>query len=86
MKTESDRHELRPRRSAFAWIGSTTVALLAALVLLGVERDEPTKPTVTAAPHERSAAAGLLDHSALDRRDLAAAPEPSPLSVAAYGD
>jgi hypothetical protein len=85
MKTESDHREPGTRRSTLAWMGPTTVALLAALVLLGVERDGPTPPTVTAAP-EPSAAAGLLDHSTIDRRDLVEEPEQSQLSVAAYGD
>jgi hypothetical protein len=85
MNTESDRHEPRTRRSALVWMGPTTVALLAALVLLGVEREGPTQATVTAAP-ERSTAAGLLDHSTIDQRDHAEQHEQPQLSVAAYGD
>jgi hypothetical protein len=85
MSTEIDRPASKHHRSTLTWMGPTAVALLAALVLLGVERDGPAQPTVTAVP-ERSVAASALDHSVLDRRDLAAAAEPSLLSVAAYGD
>jgi hypothetical protein len=92
MNTRTDPPSSRPPTRPWLW---ATLAMLAITGLLVGAQHEPATPVQAAAPAPAatSVAAGqpgasgaFIDHSVVDRDDLLPSPDPSPMSVAAYGN
>ena len=67
----------------FVWAG--LLALLSAATA-AVAWNNPAPASAGFAPQAAFASHGFIDHSVVNRADLLPSAEPSPLSVAAYGN
>ena len=82
------------RSSTRPWIWATLAMLAVTGLLVGAQHEPATRvqtavPTMAAtavATGQPDASGAFIDHSVLDRNDLQPAPDPSPMSVAAYGN